>query len=392
MRTKNQTSSETIKTLIVGGGVAGMTLAALLFQRGEQPVVIERESKENFNHSGYMLGMMPLGGRVLNALHARETYKERSLDMKAYQLFNDQGKKLKEYDTRAITDTFGDYQGISRPELISLLQEYIPAEAVRFGTTVKAIDQTEEEAQVTFSDGSKESFDLVVIADGIHSSTRGLVFSKKDYPYYQTNWGGWVTWIDAHEEIMHNYREYWMAGHFLGLYPVKDKIGVFMGGPEKDMQKKGPKKVAQEIAKKLKKQDQAVQEALQSYQEENAFFFWDFHDGRAKNWQKDRVILLGDAAAGFLPTAGVGASMAMDSAAALNDELSRADKDHLPYALTLFEKRQRPRVEKAQQNSRQLGKMMFVKSPLLAKLRNQLLRFYTLEQFVKDIKKVMEGN
>lgn len=391
MSIEDTPTRQKLKTLIVGGGVAGMTLAALMYKRGESPVLIEKESKEDFNKAGYMLGMLPLGGRVLNALNAREKYQARGIEMNSYKLFNQQGKRLKNYDTTTIKKRFGDYQGISRPELISLLQEYIPADAIRFGTTVKSIRQTDQENTVTFSDDHTENFELVVIADGIHSITRSLVFPKKDYPYYQTNWGGWVTWIDAHDEIMHDYREYWMPGHFLGLYPVKDKIGVFMGGPEKAMQKQGPSEVAKEIALKIKQKDGAVTAALKAYQQKQDFFFWDFHDGRAKTWQKGRIILLGDAAAGFLPTAGVGASMAMDSAAALNDELSRADSDHLTYALSLFEKRQRPRVEKAQQNSRQLGKMMFINSPLLAKLRNMLLQFYTMEQFVKDIEKVMEG-
>ena len=51
-------------------------------------------------------------------------------------------------------------------------------------------------------------------------------------------------------------------------------------------------------------------------------------DFRAKVWSRGRTVLLGDAAAAFLPTADVGASAAMDAAAPLSDELSRASNDH----------------------------------------------------------------
>ena len=108
-------------------------------------------------------------------------------------------------------------------------------------------------------------------------------------------------------------------------------------------------------------------------------------------WSRDRAVLLGDAAAGFLPTAGVGASAAMDSAAALADELSRADIPHLDHALALYERRQRPRVERAQKNSRTLARTMFVHGGAKTFARDQLARLYSLDRLVSDISGVMEG-
>lgn len=121
-------------------------------------------------------------------------------------------------------------------------------------------------------------------------------------------------------------------------------------------------------------------------------FFWDLHDCRTRQWSKGRVVLLGDAAAGFLPTAGVGASMAMLSAAALADELSRTDAAHLDYALRLYVRRNKQRVEAAQDNSRKLARMMLIESAPLAWGRDQLLRFYTLDQALKEIVEIMEGS
>lgn len=82
--------------------------------------------------------------------------------------------------------------------------------------------------------------------------------------------------------------------------------------------------------------------------------------------------------------------MAMESAAALNDELSRTSATYVEQALDLYEQRHRQRVEMARTNSRQLGQMMFVASPALTWLRDQLLPFYTLKMLVRDIAKLME--
>lgn len=83
--------------------------------------------------------------------------------------------------------------------------------------------------------------------------------------------------------------------------------------------------------------------------------------------------------------------MAMDSASALVDELSRTDNEHLEYGLKLYIKRQKERVEKAQKDSRNLGKMMFIESNLLAGIRNFGLRFYTISDLAKNISTTMEG-
>ena len=178
----------------------------------------------------------------------------------------------------------------------------------------------------------------------------------------------------------------------MGLYPVKDKVGIFLGGPNDLVQEQGLKDFATKIKKEILPEFAILHQSLDALAATVNPFYWEFHDCRAKEWQKNNVILLGDAACGFLPTAGVGASMAMDSASALVDELSRTDKEHMEYGLKLYIKRQKKRVEKAQEDSRNLGKLMFVKSNLFAKIRDYAIRFYSIKQLAKNISKTIEGN
>ena len=55
-----------MRVLIAGSGMAGLTLAGLLRQRGIAPDIIDRAP--DFDHAGYVLGLYPLGNRVLHGL------------------------------------------------------------------------------------------------------------------------------------------------------------------------------------------------------------------------------------------------------------------------------------------------------------------------------------
>jgi 2-polyprenyl-6-methoxyphenol hydroxylase-like FAD-dependent oxidoreductase len=112
-------------------------------------------------------------------------------------------------------------------------------------------------------------------------------------------------------------------------------------------------------------------------------------DCRATQWFSKRVVLLGDSSTAFLPTAGIGASMAMNSASVLADELSRTDVEYLALALEKYVIRQKERVEMAQKNSRFLAKLMFQNSLSTSVVRNYLVKMYSLQGLLKGIGKIM---
>lgn len=378
-----------LRILIIGAGVAGLTLAALLRQRDERPTLIERV--DNFDDAGYMLGLYPLGGRVLHGLGVHDEYLATGTPMNTYDFYSGEGELLHSYEIGPFIRRYGDYQGITRGALLNVLCEAMTPCHISFDTTVSNIAQRDEEVEVTFSDGSSATYDLVVGADGLHSDTRDMILNENEYAYWDTGWGGWVTWADADLQASDTYAEYWGAGWFVGLYPVKNRLGVFLGGPADELERVGHVKFARKVRMHMHGSDSTIPAILDTIDAAVDPYFWTFHDCRAERWRSGRVLLLGDAASGFLPTAGVGASMAMDSAAALDDELSRTDAAHLDYALSLYERRQRPAVEAAQENSRRLARMMMLESPVATWGRDQMMRFYSLERALKDIEQVLEG-
>jgi 2-polyprenyl-6-methoxyphenol hydroxylase-like FAD-dependent oxidoreductase len=94
---------------------------------------------------------------------------------------NKTGKQIAKLDAallHAITD--GKYMRLMHSTLEEALYEAIADEGeVRFGRSLTHIVSCPDAVEVTFNDGTTESFDLLIDADGVHSNTRALVFGPK---------------------------------------------------------------------------------------------------------------------------------------------------------------------------------------------------------------------
>ncbi|KIC40511.1 hypothetical protein RA27_12030 [Ruegeria sp. ANG-R] len=387
-RVEAQLTGARVRTLIIGAGIAGSTLAALMRQRGERPALIERQGP--VDAGGYMLGVLPLGGRVLNGLGLRQRYENESSPLKTYELYNRHGEKPRSYPLAPIVDAYGDWRGISRLAFLNIIRDSLTD--IVFDASVKEMHQTDDHVEVTFEDASSVTVDLVVGAEGVHSPTRRAFWQDDEIETFDTGWGGYVLWSDSADLPLDTYSELWSDGWGVGLYPAFKRVGIFVGGNRKHTKDCTARDFITEIQGKVPA-DSCFAKALAAAEIDETPFFWPMTDIRTKSsWSKGRVVLIGDACASFLPTAGIGASTAMDSAAALSDELSRADPHLLPYALSLFEKRQRHRVDKTQKNSRKLAKLMFVDSVAKTALRDEAMHFYTLKSLVHDISEIIVGD
>ncbi len=367
-----------LRVLIVGAGVAGITVAALLRKQGLHPVLIER--MVGMEHPGYMLALMPTVDQALKDIGVHDEYLARSAPLARYAFRSHRGRMLRSDDLGALLAIHGDYQGIDRGALIEVLT--MNGCPVTFGTTVTEIDGGER-PEVRFSNDVRASFDLVVAADGIRSRTRDLV-DAGDASIVDTGWAGWVTWSDALGGDPALGEELWGDGFFLGAYPVKDRLGIFLGGPTGDLEV-GPAAFATRVREAAPELGGRLQAALYAVATDPDPYLWPLADVRAERWVVPGAVLLGDAAAGFLPTAGIGAGMAMESAWTLGRMLAHADRGNLTAVLAEWERVQKPRVESAQSNSRMLAKLMFRRGRVMAWLRETAMRVLSVKAVLGPI-------
>lgn len=377
-----------MRILIVGGGIAGLTLAAKLQQQGRTPVVVEKAHE--YADVGYGIGLYPLGSCVLHGLGVYGDLVERGLEVKHYEIADHVGEILQSLDMSVITDEIGPMFMLARSALIDILRKACGDLPIRMGTTVPAIEHRGDTVHATFSDGTADEFDLVVSCDGIHSDVRRQIFGAGQK--FDSGWTCWTWWGSGELFPPEMVREYWGRGWFFGGYPAPGRRMYCAGLPTKTVgDQHAPQEVVHDALNthlaELIANDPAVAQAIADAPK---LFTWPMYDVRMDHWINGRVVLCGDSGMAFLPTAGVGASNALRSASALADELSRADAQLVPLALELYEKRCYKIVKANQQDSRTAGRMMFLNSPALTWGRDQLVKHVSATAFIGSIIKSMK--
>ncbi|WP_329395114.1 FAD-dependent monooxygenase [Streptomyces melanogenes] len=162
--------------LIVGAGVAGLTAAAALARGGWQVEIVEIGPPEA--PSGWGLCLTGPALRALGELGLADACLAEGYGMSTITHVDVNGEPVGEVQLpRLIGARRPAMAGIARPVLHRILH----AEAercgvvVRHGVTVAAVDQEGELVCARLSDGTGRRVALLVGADGIRSSVRGLL-------------------------------------------------------------------------------------------------------------------------------------------------------------------------------------------------------------------------
>ncbi|MDI6942750.1 NAD(P)/FAD-dependent oxidoreductase [Microbacterium barkeri] len=373
-----------LRVLVIGAGVAGITAAQLLRRQGLHPVLVDH--LPTMDHPGYMLALMPTVDGAFADLGVQEACRAAGTPLARYRFRSHRGRPLRTDPLGELLRVYGDYNGIARGALLDVLTSH--GCPVTWGTTIDRVD-ADGHARFVDREGSPQAsapFDLVIGADGIRSRMRA-VLGAAEPDVVTTGWSGWVAWADDLGE--HDLgEEVWGDGFFLGVYPVKDRLGVFLGGPDEELLD-GPAAFAERVRQKTSGLGTRLEAALIAVVEAPDPHLWRLDDARARRWVLSRGVLLGDAAAGFLPTAGMGAGMAIESAWMLARMLAHAERDTLTAVLHAWERIERPRVEAAQGTSRALARLMFRRGADVAWLRESLMRVLSVRAALRPILRLL---
>ncbi|MFZ1361585.1 MAG: NAD(P)/FAD-dependent oxidoreductase [Candidatus Nanopelagicales bacterium] len=378
--------------VIVGGGMAGLTAAAMLNQTKSHDVTV-LEKAAGYGDVGYGIGLYPLGGTVFNAFGAHDQLRAHGAELTTYSMYGPDGTLLQEVNLAELLSDFGPMLSLSRSDIIEVLADQV-RDLIIFGQDVTTVEKDGDRVRVSTASGSSYEGDVIIAADGMHSAVRQQLFGEAKT--YSTGFDAWMWWCPESACDQGRVAEYWGAVGFVGLYPMPGKVNVAVAVPH--ALSPDPSLPADEILAQLRT---VIEEHSPGAAKISGL--WEIVEGKPFLWPLDdvqapeivaldnRVALAGDSGIGFLPTAGVGASNAIRSAASLAYELSISDATTVPAALDRWRSRVQDLVLANQKASRETGKVMLMKHKSSAAAVKVLMKHMPITSITKSISKSMQA-
>lgn len=154
--------------LVVGGGIGGLTAAIALRRKGFAVTLIEKEAQWPASGVGIIQQFNVL--RAMAELEVLEDYLAQSYGFDKTSFFGPQGEAITSFTApRLAGEQFPSNVGIRRSSLQNILASKAQelGTVTRLGTTVESWVESADGIQVTFNDGTREDFYVMVGADGV---------------------------------------------------------------------------------------------------------------------------------------------------------------------------------------------------------------------------------
>ncbi len=371
-----------MRVLISGGGIAGLTLAYWLHRYDIEPVVIEQA--KSIRHDGYAIDFFGAGYDVAERMGLIDQLRSRQIPYECVAYVNEAGEPVAKLD-KAMIDKFtdGKYMGLMHATLEEVLYEALEGRVeVRFGRSLTAIEQKPDQVSVTFNDGSTESFDLLIGADGVHSITRTLIFGpEKQFSRFLGYTIACYTLADRYS-IDQAWKMY---------VEPRRMVGAFCGDHEGDIfatliyQTDRVEHLPREqrlprLREVFAGMGWVTQELLSNVRDTENIFMDAVTQIQMPIWHAGRVALVGDACGCPTLMSGQGACLAMGGAYILAEALHQTT-DYQD-AFRRYEQRMRPHVEKQQKSGRDFAKWFVPGSELRLKVQVVMLQVLMQKAFI----------
>jgi 2-polyprenyl-6-methoxyphenol hydroxylase-like FAD-dependent oxidoreductase len=334
-----------MRVLVSGAGPAGLTVAYWLKRYGFTPTLIE--SAPALRKGGYKIDVRGAALEVLRRMKIYDIITKASTDMQGALLVDKQGKIINEMSGDAFGHRTGDDLEIMRGTLCQILMDEIPQTEIIFGDSIRTVTQITDAVQVEFKQNNTRVFDLVIGADGLHSTVRQLVFG--DESHFSHNLGIYlcVFTIPNYLNLDRMEIQYTELGRVAAIWSTRNETEaratfafvskISIEPRDLAAQQQLVRSVFEGIGGEVPKLLQMMPNALDFYFDVGAQIHMD-------RWSLNRVILLGDAAYCPSPLSGQGSSLALVGAYVLAGELAAA-KGNFQTAFDQFEHQMRPFIK-----------------------------------------------
>ena len=366
--------------LISGAGIAGPTLAFWLEAAGFEPTLVEHAPE--LRSGGYVIDFWGLGYDIAERMGLTAEINRIGYHAREMRIVGDDGRRVAGFGTRVFDElTGGRYVTVGRSDLSRLLfEKHGGGTEALFGDEIVALQQQPDGVQVQFRHAGDRRFDLVIGADGLHSTVRRLAFGPQQQFEKQLGYAVAAFQVRGYrprdEDI---YLMYGQPGRMLGRFTQRGDRTLFLfvfavdGGSlpaTPDLQK-------QMLREKYRGGKWECPAILEELDRADELYFDRVSQIRMDSWSRGRIALIGDAAFCVSLLAGQGSALAMISAYVLAGELAAAGGQHAA-AFGRYEAMLRDYISGKQRGAERFASVFAPRTRWGLGLRNQVIRAFAI--------------
>ncbi|KHL09981.1 2-polyprenyl-6-methoxyphenol hydroxylase-like FAD-dependent oxidoreductase [Mumia flava] len=314
--------------LVVGAGAAGTATAILLADQGVSVDLVDVKPDVGALGSGITVQGNAL--RVLRQLCVWEQARAHGYpyDTLGLRAPDPDGTLLVEMpDGRTGGPDLPATMGMERPALARILTDRAVAAGakLRLGTTFETLDPDDDGVDVTFTDGSRARYDLVVGADGVRSATRAAI--GIDLETRATGMGIWRAFVPRPDSVTRTDLYYGGRCYIAGYCPTaEDSMYAYLVEDAQDRSGLSPEE-SLEVMRDLASSYHGPWDDIRAVLTDPSRINYTHFEAHVLEgpWNRGRVVVIGDAAHTCPPTLAQGAAQALEDAAVLAELLLAAD-------------------------------------------------------------------
>lgn len=346
-----------LKILICGGGCAGPALAYWLARCGHRVVVVERFPA--LRATGAQIDLRAQGIEVIKRMGLLDAISSKLVDEAGVSFVDSEGNThgtiMANKSGKGAQSLTSEFE-IMRGDLVRILYDATKDKVKYiFGKTVERFEQDEGKVVAHFSDGSWDTFDLLVGADGQGSRIRKAILpSDSPEPYRRLGIHMAYFFIPRIETDNNIRRTYNSPGGRMIMRrshsPTETQVSFFLKDDWKELSsiREAPVEQQKEFwAQRFRDAGWQTDRFLEGLKTTETFYSQEVVQVRAETWHKGRVVLLGDAAYCPSPFSGMGTTGSFVGAYVLAGEINR-HTENLPQAFANYDRILRPFINEIQ--------------------------------------------
>jgi salicylate hydroxylase len=349
--------SAPLRVAVIGGGIGGLSVALALRQAGFAVDVYEQAPA--LTEVGGGINMGPNAIRVLQRLGLgpgldREGVRPLSMRQRRWQ----DGRTLQQAPLNPRCEELyrAPHMTLHRADLLDVIAAALPPQHIHLGHRLIGVEEQGDRVEARFANGARAAADVLVGADGIHSTVRAELFGD-EAPQFAgcVAYRGLVPVERIADLGLELGSQSWVGpgGHLVHYFVSRARLLNFVGWTEHDSWNREDWTDRATIERALAAFDGWHEQVRRIIAAADTCFIWALFDrDPLPRWSTGRVTLLGDACHPMYPFMGQGAAQAIEDGAALAACLAAARDGDVPAALRRYEQLRLPRVSRVQALSR----------------------------------------